>query len=342
MAEDHPFAQFLRIVGRGPRLSRSMTRDEARDAMAMILSGEVEPTQIGGFLLVLRTRGETAEEVAGFVDAARARISPPPNHPAIDLDWPSYADRHRQQPWFVLAARLLADAGVRILMHGIAGASDGYAPTRPALAGLGVTTAKSLDDVAIQFETEKFVYIGLESFAPELNELMNLRPTLGVRTVVNSLARALNPFCAPNQLQGVFHPPYQTLHADAARHLGQAKTFVFKGGGGECQRNPLKACRVTALDNEVIREMEWPALLPDETYTWRGEALEPKHIVRLWQDESDNLAAEAAVTGTVALALHMIGRASTPQEAQAMADEMWQSRSRDVPVATANVRQASA
>ena len=56
-----------------------------------------------------------------------------PVGPVADLDRPSYADRHRQQPWFVLAARLLAVNGVKVLLHGISGYSDGYAPTRPSL-----------------------------------------------------------------------------------------------------------------------------------------------------------------------------------------------------------------
>lgn len=306
-----------------------MTQDEAREAMSLILEGQVEPIQVGGFLLVLRTRGETAEEIAGFVQAARSRMAVPAAPQCVDLDWPSYADRHRQQPWFVLAARLLADAGIRILMHGIEGANDGFAPTRPALEAVGIGSAQSLNDAAARFKSDNLVYIGLESFAPELDDLINLRPLLGVRTVVNSLARALNPFEADSQLQGVFHPAYQTLHAKTACLLGQTKAVIFKGGGGECQRNPLKTCRVTSLSGNAMDEMEWPALLPEQSYVWREEELDPKLIVRLWRGDVDNPAAEAAVRSTAALVLYMLGRTSSPQEAQVKADEMWRSRSRD-------------
>ena len=90
--------------------------------MSLILAGEAQPVQIGGFLMVLRYRGETAAELAGFVQAARQHIALDASV-SVDLDWPSYADRHRQQPWFVLAALLLAENGFRVLMHGIAGAS---------------------------------------------------------------------------------------------------------------------------------------------------------------------------------------------------------------------------
>src|SRR5262245_1043823 len=102
MAQDHPFTAYMRIIGRGATLSRPMTEDEAAGAFGMILDGKCEPAQVGAFLAVLRVRGETPEEIAGFVRATRARTASKPLK--VDLDWPSYADRHRQQPWFVLAA----------------------------------------------------------------------------------------------------------------------------------------------------------------------------------------------------------------------------------------------
>ena len=134
-AEPHPFAGFLRTIGRGATLGRPLDEAEAEQAMAMILDGAVEPVQLGAFLLVLRYRTETPAELAGFVRAARSRITAPDDI-AVDLDWPSYADRHKQLPYFLLAALLLAGNGVRVLMHGIDG--EGAATTPAALSALGV------------------------------------------------------------------------------------------------------------------------------------------------------------------------------------------------------------
>ena len=103
----HPFADFLRTIGRGATLGRPLDEAEAEQAMGMILDGAVEPVQLGAFLLVLRYRTETPAELAGFVRAARARIAERAAS-TVDLDWPSYADRHKQLPYFVLAALLLA------------------------------------------------------------------------------------------------------------------------------------------------------------------------------------------------------------------------------------------
>jgi anthranilate phosphoribosyltransferase len=83
---------------------------------------------------------------------------------------------------------------------------------------------------------------------PELARLLGLKPFLGLRTFANTMARELNPFGAPCQMQGVFHPPYLELHRGTQRLLGQPRAATFKGGGGEGQRNPEKPCRVLELD----------------------------------------------------------------------------------------------
>lgn len=330
--QEHAFALFLRTIGRGPTLSRPLTRDEAKGAMAMVLKGEVEPVQLGAFLLLLRHRGETPDELAGMVDAVRDVVTAkhgPIGDDIVDLDWPSYADRHRQQPWFVLAALLLAANGIRVLVHGITGFADGYAPTRPVLDSLGIVPAPSVR-AAVEYIAERnFAYLGLESFCPPLERLFGLRPLLGVRTVVNTFARALNPLNAPSQMQGVFHPPYRTLHQQAALLLGQPRVAVFKGGGGEVQRNPLKPCRVAWVLDGAASDEEWPALLPEDSYAWREEPLEPERVAALWRGDIRLPAPEAAIIGTAAIALKAIGRAGTMAEAEALAARLWENRQRD-------------
>ena len=325
MSTDHPFAPFLRIVGRGPRLSRPLNRDEARRAMAMVLEGAVDPTQIGALLLLLRFRGETPEEMAGFVEAARHGIAAPAGA-APDLDWPSYADRHKQQPWFVLSALLLAENGVKILMHGIEGFAEGYAPTRPVLAALGVRPVTSLTEASQALAQRNIAYIGLERFCPALDKLFQLRSLLGVRTVVNSMGRALNPLAARCQVQGVFHPPYRTAQQGVAVLLGQPRAMIFKGGGGEVLRNPLKPCRAAWVRNGEVGEENWPAILPEETYAWREEPLSPDVVAALWQGRIDLPVPEAAVVGTTAMALHALGRAASIEDAETQARRMWTKR----------------
>ncbi len=153
-----------------------------------------------------------------------------------------------------------------------------------------------------------------------------MRPLLGVRTATNTLARALNPSAAARQMQGVFHPPDRQLHQDLAQLLDQPHAAIFIGGGGEVQRDPLKPCRVAWVAPGAAGEEDWPALLPDDAYHWHDEPLEPARIAALWAGKIALPAPEAAITGTVAIALKLLGRAADQPEAQAMAEQMWRDR----------------
>ena len=118
--DTHGFAPFVRILGRGPGRSRSLTREEARYAIGEVLAGRVEREQVGALLMLLRYRGEAVEEMVGLVEGARDHAKLPWRFARkVDLDWPSYADgRTRGLPWYLLAALLLAKSGLRVLMHG--------------------------------------------------------------------------------------------------------------------------------------------------------------------------------------------------------------------------------
>ena len=113
---EHPFAPYVRILGKGRHGSRSLTEAEAEQALAMILEGNVDRLQLGAFLMLMRVKEETPAEVAGFVRAARRFLSVPTDLRA-DLDWSSYAGKRRHLPWFLLSALLLAENGVRVFMH---------------------------------------------------------------------------------------------------------------------------------------------------------------------------------------------------------------------------------
>jgi anthranilate phosphoribosyltransferase len=323
--EPHPFAAFLRTIGRGSNVGRPLDEAEAEAAFDMILAGKLEPIQLGAFLLVLRYRTEAPSELAGFVRSARKSYASS-GTPAADLDWPSYADRHKQLPYFTLAAKLLAGAGVRILMHGIKG--EGPATTRAAVAALGLPTVSSFEGASEALDRQNFCYLPLEDFCPKLANLFELRPLLGLRTPVNSLARELNPTLAPAQIQGVFHPTYLPLHAETALLLGQPSSTIFKGGGGEAQRNPDKPCRTLVIDNGQQRELVWPALQDGESYPWRNEPLDVARLSALWAGDGEDPAPVDAVIGTAAMALDMLGRASGPNEAEAVARELWAERDR--------------
>jgi anthranilate phosphoribosyltransferase len=146
MQQEHPFATYVRILGKGKKGSRSLSVDEARQAMGMILDQEVRPEQLGAFLMLIRMKEETPEELQGFAQAVRARLAVPTPLP-VDLDWPTYAGKKRRLPWFFLAALVLAGKGVRIFMHGARGHTPGRIYTEDLLAMFGLEAAADWSEV---------------------------------------------------------------------------------------------------------------------------------------------------------------------------------------------------
>ncbi len=323
--ENHPFAQYIAILGRGKTKSRALTQQEARDAMGMILRDEVLPVQLGAFMLLQRYKEETPEEVAGFVEAVRDELTLPKTLPKVDLDWSSYAGKRLQLPWFILSALTLARNGYKVFMHGTEGHTPGRLYTRDALDALGFPVLSSLDEAATHLDKENFAYVPLEVLSPKLKELINLRPILGLRTPVHTFARMINPFEAPAMLQGIFHRGFMETHTEGGRFIGQPRLAVFRGEGGEIERKSSKPTEVWSLNGDTTTIDRWPRLLDDDTQR-PDENMDVQRLARLWDGSEEDSYGEAAVIGTLAIALHLMGVAKTTVEADKAAAQMWQNR----------------
>ena len=327
MNETHPFAQYVRILGRGKKGARSLSFDEAREAMSMILADEVEPVQLGAFLMLLRVKEESPEELAGFVSAARNALTLPAGAPRVQLDWSSYAGKRRQLPWFILSALLLAQQGISILMHGTRGFKDDRVYTPDALLALGLPLCRDFREVEKEIALRNFAFIPLEHFSPRLKEILNLRHLLGLRSPVNTLLRMLNPLAAPYLLQGIFHPGYRAIHQQAALLLEQPHMAVFKGEGGETERSPDRPCALFTVHGSEAGEEEWPALLGKRHL--KDEKLDVSRLGALWRGELEDEYGSAAVTGTAAIVLRLLGRATSIAEAEVQAKAMWVARDKE-------------
>ena len=330
MTEEHPFAQYVRIIGRGPNLSRPLTEDEMYIAAGMILRGEVENLQLGAFLCILRLRTEVPEEGFGFVRAVRDALELPNDLPDVDLDWPTYSGKKRQLPWFLLSALLMAKNGVRICMQGTEGHTPGRLYSSEALKFLGVPEAGSMLEAAEQIRASNFAYLPLKVIHPRLQEIIELKPIIGVRSPVNTFARMINPFSAPYEIHTVFHPNYLDVHRETANLLGQPHMAVFKGEGGEAERRPQKPVLVQSISNGELVEEEWPPMLADSTAE-KDETLDLDRLKAVWSGKTEDEYATAAVTGTIAIALRLMGRAAGIDEAQAQALAMWEARDKANP-----------
>ena len=324
MSLEHPFAQYVRILGKGKTGSRSLTEDEAREAMGMILRGEVQDVQLGAFLMLLRVKEESYQELAGFVRAVRDTVSAPSI--PVDLDWASYAGKRRQLPWYLLAALALADSGARIFMHGAAGHTAERVYSEYVLESMGVSPAKSWQEVSDKLDQSNFAYLPLSVFSPQLQRMIDLRNEFGLRSPVHTLSRLLNPLAAPYSLQSIFHPAYAENHQQAAAMLGQAHAAVFKGDAGEAERKPEAVCKVKMVHCGELSEVEWPKLIDGRQE--KQETLNIDDLVNAWREDKVDEYGKLAIIGTIAIALHLQSPELDQQRCLDRADNIWKNRDR--------------
>lgn len=321
---EHPFAQYVRILGKGKTGSRSLTREEAREAFSMLLRGDAEPVQVGAFLMLLRVKEESPEEIAGFVEACRANMLAPPPELTADLDWSSYAGKRHQHPWFILAMLLLAQAGYRIFVHGSAGHTPGRLYTDQAMRTLGLSVASNWAELKHSLENTGIGYLPLQRFCPVLDAVLQLKPLLGLRSPVNTLTRMLNPLSAPASIQSIFHPAYATIHQQADRLLGQKSALVFKGESGEVEVKPQADTRLFLLQHTSQRE-----LLVQRTL---GERIAPVSqpdaapLRALWRGDTSDPYGLQAILATTSAALVLLRPDTSYDEQRGEAEALWQAR----------------
>ena len=330
----HPFSKYIAILGRGKTKQRALTFEESRDSMAMLLRGEAEREQVGAFLMLLRLKEEAPEEIAGFAQASRDVLELPDNPPAVDLDWSSYAGKRRQLPWFILSALLLARNGHKVLMHGTEGHTPGRIYTRECLHALGVPVATSFDEAYGHIRASNFAYVPLEVISQRLKDMIELKPILGLRSPVHSFTRMINPLNAPAMINGIFHRGFMDIHAGAAQILGQKDFSVFRGDGGEVERRPSKTAQVWTVHNGEIAEERWPSIM-DEPRQPADENMDIANLAAVWRGEIANEYGEAAVIGTLAVALKTMLVVPTIDAAEASAKAMWEARDRSTLPAAA-------
>lgn len=292
-------SDHVRTLGRGPGRSRSLTQAEAHDAMSAMLSDDAPAEAVGALLMLLRMKGETAEEIAGFAASARAAM---PTLPLVDLDWPSYAaGRTRGAPWFLLSAQLVAQAGHRVLLHGWNGDDPSV---RNGLADLGIGVAANSDELAHLLDRDRIAYLPLEVSHPQLFRLLSLRQVLGLRSCIHTVCRMLNPGGAGASVQGVFHPSYRQLQAKAAEILGWTNLSVIKGGGGEFERHPAKEIAAFGLRCGQVWDASFPAMRPEIR---RLAAPAHQGAMTTWTNQHPTAFEAEIVMGTAALALDTLG-----------------------------------
>jgi len=322
---EHPFAQYVRILGKGPNLSRPLSLDEARTAMGMIMQGRVEQAQLGAFLCLLRVKTELPEEAAGLALGIKDNLDLPAGLPAVDVDWASYAGKSRQLPYYVLAALCLAQHGIKVFMHGAEGHTAGRVYTSEVLRFLGVPVADSFAQAGEQLNGPQLrLYDPGTHRRRRCTKVMALRQLLGLRSPIHTVARMVNPLNAAFSINGVTHPPYLPVHQEGSRLMGEKAMAAFKGDGGEVERRPEKACEVFFLKDGQPGTEDWPALVSGTRD--KEESLDLARLQALWNGSDADEMAAAAIAGTMAVVLRYTGRAASVAEAEGAAQVLWRDR----------------
>ncbi|HEY5799874.1 MAG TPA: DNA-binding protein YbiB [Burkholderiaceae bacterium] len=279
-----PTAHLIREIGRGVKGARGLSRTDAHGLYAAILDGRVSDLELGAILLAMRIKGQSPEELAGFLDAAHASFAPLPlpAGPYAPVVIPTYNGARKLPNLTPLLACLLARESVPVLVHGVR-ADPGRVTTAEILQAMGLP----LDGPHVAGQPR---FLAIDTLAPRMAALLALRRVLGVRNSTHTLVKLLQPYDGPAlRLVSYTHPEYLiALRAYFAEFApaAQGHAFLMRGTEGETVASPRRAQQIAWLHDgveTVLAEKEEPndkeAALPAvldaaTTAAWIKRALE--------------------------------------------------------------------
>ncbi|GAK71008.1 anthranilate phosphoribosyltransferase [Agrobacterium rubi TR3 = NBRC 13261] len=232
----------------------SLNREEARQAFDVLMSGEATPSQIGAFLMALRVRGETVDEIVGAVSSMRSRMLPV-TAPADAIDIVGTGgDGLGTYNISTLASIIVAGTGVPVAKHGNRALSS-KSGTADALSALGLKL-----DIGPELISRCIHQAGIGFMFAQLHHsaMRHVGPTrveLGTRTVFNLLGPLSNPAGATKQLLGVFSPHWLVPLAEVLRDLGSESVWVMHGDGLD-EITTTGTTHVAALESGKIRTFD--------------------------------------------------------------------------------------
>lgn len=283
-------APFIKEIGRGVKGARSMSRADARQLYAAMLDERISELELGAILLAMRIKGESVDELAGFMEAADASFAPlpTPRGEFAPVSIPTYNGARKLANLTPLLALLLAREGVPTLVHGVRN-DPGRITTAEILGELGLAEATTAAEVQNEFTHLRPAFMPIEYLAPRMARLLALRRVLGVRNSTHTLVKILQPFDGPAlRLVSYTHPEYlETLGQffEGVDSATRGDAFLMRGTEGETVAHPHRAQRIDwfhAGQRALLVERDAPtdelSEVPDgrdaaTTAAWIGAAL---------------------------------------------------------------------
>jgi anthranilate phosphoribosyltransferase len=231
-----------------------LTRAQAREAMREIMSGDATQAQIAGFLVALRAKGETAEEIAGCAEAMREHALPvhPQREDLVDTAGTGGDGRHTLNI-STAAALVAAAAGAGVAKHGNRAASS-QTGSADVLEALGFDLELPPERIAQSIDELGFGFMFAQAHHPAMKHAGPVRRELGTRTVFNVLGPLTNPARARAQVVGVYSPDLVRPVAEALAQLGARRAFVVHGAGGIDELSPVGPNQVSEVVDGGVRD----------------------------------------------------------------------------------------
>ncbi len=269
---------------------RDLSADEAAAVLAEIMRGDVSETQIAGFLIALRTKGETVDEIAGLARTMRALAV----HVPIDrddlLDTAGTGGGRRTFNVSTTAALIAAGAGCAVAKHGNRSATSSSG-SADVLESLGARIDLDADGVARCIEEAGFGFMFAPAHHQATRYVVPVRHELAVRTIFNFLGPLTNPAGATRQLIGVSEPAFLETIAGALARLGVERALVVAAEDGLDELSIAAATKVVEVNGEQLTRY---TLVPSDA------GIEPVSPERLERDcAGDTPAHNAAVTRAI-------------------------------------------
>jgi anthranilate phosphoribosyltransferase len=228
---------------------RSLDRESAQGVMDEIMRGDATPAQIAGFLIALRVKGETADEIAGCAEAMRAHVLPvrPKRADLVDTAGTG-GDGARTLNISTAAALVAAAAGAAVAKHGNRAVSSASG-SADVLEALGFRLDQPPERIAGSIDELGFGFMFAPTHHPAMRHAASVRRELATRTVFNVLGPLTNPAGARAQVVGVYAPGLVRTIAEVLAQLGARRAFVVHGAGGLDELSPAGpnlVCEVVA------------------------------------------------------------------------------------------------
>jgi anthranilate phosphoribosyltransferase len=232
-------SHYIKEIGRGARGARPLDREQAADLFGQVLDGTVTDLETGAFCLAMRIKGETPDEMAGFLDATHARLArfPATGRPLVVL--PSYNGARRLPVLTPLLALLLAREGLPVLVHGAATESTRVLASN-VLAALDVPPLAAIRPIA----NGEVVFAPTELLSPGLKRLLDVRRVVGLRNPGHSVVKLMQPTQGACVVVGSYtHPAYAESMAATFELLGMT-ALLSRGLEGESVADPRRTAQV--------------------------------------------------------------------------------------------------